>query len=398
MKVHYIPVPLGLCVAVMCLVSTRLSAEESNAASGGEQALKALEPKDLAQAKHMAVKTYAQIVEATSMSAFVTAIELRKKIEALVTDPTPDNHVAAKLSWVQARLPYLQTEALFSYGSQAAAMNSWPVRPGYIDYIDGNPESGIICDPDGFPDLSPESLERMNGRGGEGNIATGYHVIEFLLWGETSGLVARGKRTHIDYDPGKTKYAVRRGTFLVGCCDLLIRQLTDQLAEWKADVPGNSRARFETLPTDEALGKIFTGIALFAGRHTKVRKTGGIKVAEGQPGGQATFSGLGYIDLAHNVAGIANIVAGAYVGLDGKVKVLGVGLIGVAEQVTPVRSKRLRAYMNASTRAAHGINRSFDPDMVKDGDLPERKLPKILTNALGHLLKEVDKLAVDLEI
>jgi putative iron-regulated protein len=251
MKVHYIPVFLGLLVTVLGLVSSRLSGEESNAPPGGEQALKAPEPKDLDQAKRMAVKTYAQIVEATCMSALVSAIELRNKIKVLVTEPTADNHVAAKLSWIQARLPYLQTEPLFSYGSQAAEMDSWPVRPGYIDYVDGNPESGIICDPDEFPDLSPDSLGRFNGRGGDRNIATGYHVIEFLLWGETSGSITRGKRTHIDYDIDKTKYADRRGTFLVSCCDLLIRQLAEQLTEWKADIPESARTRFEKLPTED---------------------------------------------------------------------------------------------------------------------------------------------------
>ncbi len=83
MKVHYIPVFLGLFVTALGLVSSRLSGEEGNAASGGEQALKAPEPKDLDQAKRMAVKTYAQIVEATYMSALVGAIELRKKIKIL---------------------------------------------------------------------------------------------------------------------------------------------------------------------------------------------------------------------------------------------------------------------------------------------------------------------------
>jgi len=398
MKVHYIPVFLGLFVTVFCLGSSRVSGEEGNATPGGEQDPKVAEPEDLDQAKRMAVKTYAQVAEATCMSALVSAIELRKKIKVLVTEPTADNHAAAKLSWIQARLPYLQIEPLFFYGAQAAAMDSWPIRSGYIDYVDGNPESGIICNPDEFPDLSPDSLDRFNGRGGEGNIATGYHVIEFLLWGETPGGIARGKRTHIDYDIDKTKYAARRGTFLISCCDLLIRQLAEQLAEWKADIPENSRDRFEKLPTDAALGKVFNGIALFAGRHPDFRKPENVKVAGGEPGGQVTFSGLGYINLAHNVAGIANIAAGAYVGLDGKVKVRGVGLIGIAEQVSPIRSERLRAYMNASTRAAQGINSSFGRDMVKDGNLPGRKNSKVLTNALGYLLKEVNKLALDLEI
>ena len=103
------------------------------------------------------------------------------------------------------------------------------------------------------------------------------------------------------------------------------------------------------------------------------------------------------MDLVHNAAGIANVAAGAYVGIDGKMKVLGVGLIGLAEQVSPVRSERLRHYMNASMRSVQTLNASLNRAILQDGDLPERKHSKIFTNAFGYLLKEVDKLAVDLE-
>ena len=80
-----------------------------------------------------------------------------------------------------------------------------------------------------------------------------------------------------------------------------------------------------------------------------------------------------------------------------KVKVLGVGLIGLAEQVSPVRSERLRHYMNASMRSVQGLNASLNREILQGGDLSEKKHSRIFTNALGRLLKEVDKLAVDLE-
>ena len=389
MKVHYSPVFLGLLVAVFSMGSFRLSGEEVNAVAAQE--LKPPEPKDLEQAKAISVKTYGQIVEASCMGSLLRAIELRKQAKALVAEPTLDHHVAAKMSWIQARLPYLQTEALYSYAGNAAAINSWLINPGYIDYVEGRPESGIICNPGQFPDLSPESLEKLNGRDG---ITTGYHVIEFLLWGQATGLAGRGKRTHIDYAAGMTKHAARRGAFLVSCCDHLIRQLAEQLAEWKGDVADNARDRFEKLPIDEALGKIFTGIGQFAARHPEVSKPKDIREARSQ---QVIFSGLGYMDLVHNAAGIANVAAGAYVGIDGKMKVLGVGLIGLAEQVSPVRSERLRHYMNASMRSVQALNASLNRAILQDGDLPERKHSKIFTNAFGYLLKEVDKLAVDLE-
>ncbi len=355
------------------------------------QGQKAPEPKDLEQAKVMAIKTYGQIVEASCTGSLLRAIELRKRVKALIAEPTPEHHVSAKMSWVQARLPYLQAEALHPHAGKAPAINSWPIKPGYIDYVEGRPEAGIIGNPGQFPDLSPEALEKLNGRDG---ITTGYHVIEFLLWGAAPEMAERGKRTHVDYIAGRTSHAERRGAFLVSCCDHLIRQLAEQLAEWKADVADNARGRYEKLPADEAIEKIFTGIGQFVERHPEARNPKDIREAGNH---QVKFSGLSYIDLIHNAAGIANVVAGACVGIDGSVEVLGVGLIGLAEQVSPVRSERLRHYMNASMRSVQGLNASLDREILQRGDLYEKKHSRIFTNALGRLLKEVDKLAVDLE-
>jgi putative iron-regulated protein len=394
MIVHYSPVFLGLLVAVFCLASSRLPGGEADTVAGALKGFKPPEPEDLEQAKAMSIKTYGQIVEASCMSSLLRAIELRKHVKALIADPTLDHHVSAKMGWIQARLPYLQTEALFSYEGTAAAINGWPIKPGYIDYIEGSPESGIIGNPVQFPDLSLESLEKLNGQDG---VTTGYHVIEFLLWGEVTGAAVRGKRTHIDYDAGRSKHAVRRGAFLLSCCDHLIRQLAGQLADWKGDIPDNARGRYEKLPVDDALAKIFTGISRFAARHPGIRKRKG-RGEPGKPAGeQATYSGLSYMDLVHNAAGIANIATGAYVGIDGKVKVLGVGLIGIAEQVSPVRSERLRHYMNASLRSVKVLNASLNREILQDGDLPTGNPSRIFTNAFSYLLKEVDKLAIDLE-
>ena len=116
-------------------------------------------------------------------------------------------------------------------------------------------------------------LEQLNGKDG---IVTGYHVIEFLLWGEVVAGEGRGKRTHDDYNTLKGNNAVRRGTLLISCCDHLIRYLAKQLANWKSGVPENTRAKYEKLSTEEALEKMFSGIASFAARHPEISKPNGM--------------------------------------------------------------------------------------------------------------------------
>ena len=394
MKVHYSPFWPVLLIALSATGLFSLLAEDLDPSGSAAKEINTSVPENLQKAKVKAVETYGRIVEASFLNSLLRAIELRKHAKLLVTKPTLENHILAKISWVQARLPYLQSEALFPYADSAASINKWPINPGYVDYVDGNPASGIISNPNQFPDLSPEVLEQLNSKDG---IATGYHVIEFLLWGEAPAGSDRGKRTHNDYDAAKGNKAVRRGTFLVSCCDHLIRKLAEQLADWKSGAPENARAKYEKLSTEDALEKMFSGIASFAARHPDISKPTGTKNITDQYGANAKFSGLGYIDLIHNAAGIANIATGAYVGIDGKIKVQGVGLIEMAEQVSPVRSERLRHYVNASIRSVKVLNASLNRASVHDGKLPEEGHSRIFLRALANLLKEINKLAIDLK-
>ena len=394
MKVHYSRFWPVLLIALSATGLFTLFAEDLDPSASAAKEIDPSVPENLRKAQVKAVETYGQIVEASFMNSLLRAIELRKHAKLLVAKPTMENHILAKISWVQARLPYLQSEALFPYADSAASINKWPINPGYVDYVDGNPDSGIISNPNQFPDLSPEVLELLNGKDG---ITTGFHVIEFLLWGEVAAGKGRGKRTHDDYDAGNGNNAVRRGTLLISCCDHLVRHLAEQLADWKSGVPENARAKYEKLSTEEALEKIFSGISSFAARQPNISKPTGTKNIADQYVTNARFSGLGYIDLIHNAAGIANIATGAYVGIDGKIKVRGVGLIEMAEQVSPVRSERLRHYVNALMRSVKVLNSSLNRTSVHDGKLPEEGHSRIFLRALANLLKEINKLAIDLK-
>ena len=55
----------------------------------------------------------------------------------------------------------------------------------YIDYVEGNLSAGIINDPDTYPVIDAALIESLNEEGGEENVSTGWHAIEFLLWGRT---------------------------------------------------------------------------------------------------------------------------------------------------------------------------------------------------------------------
>src|SRR5690606_1109472 len=136
-----------------------------------------------------------------------TAKALDAAIDALVAKPSEETLAAAKAAWVAARAPYQQTEA-FRFGNVIVdewegRVNAWPLDEGLIDYVDAS--YGTESDENAFyavnvianarvsaggeeidaAAITPALLQSLQEVGGiEANVATGYHAVEFLLWGQ----------------------------------------------------------------------------------------------------------------------------------------------------------------------------------------------------------------------
>src|SRR5690606_20507765 len=134
-----------------------------------------------------AALTYAQIVLASYDDSLTAAKALDDSLQALVDSPSQDTLDAARTAWPASRAPYLPTEVYRFYDGPIdnptdgpeGLINAWPLDENYIDYVDGSPDAGII---NGTDPIDGATLESLNEQGGEKNIATGYHAIEFLLW------------------------------------------------------------------------------------------------------------------------------------------------------------------------------------------------------------------------
>ena len=147
-----------------------------------------------------AVATYADGVHASYEASLASASTMDAAIDAFIADPTDANLDAAKDAWLAARDDYGPTEAFRFYDGPIdneedgpeGLINAWPMDEAYVDYVEGDPDAGIINDPDGFPTIDAALLTELNEAGGETNISTGWHAIEFLLWGQD--LVRGGQR------------------------------------------------------------------------------------------------------------------------------------------------------------------------------------------------------------
>ena len=137
------------------------------------------------------IEIYAEIVYLAYSDSLHKARDMTDSVEALVKEPSEEKLQAARQSWIEARLPYLQTEVFRFYGGPIddadgpeGLLNAWPMDEAYVDYVREAPEAGIINNPQRYPEINSQTLAQWNEKDGEENVSTGYHAIEFLLWGQ----------------------------------------------------------------------------------------------------------------------------------------------------------------------------------------------------------------------
>ena len=192
-------------------------------------------------AKQAVVDHYAEGVSASYEASLETATAMDVAIDAFVADPTDESLEAAKESWLGARESYGLTEAFRFYGGPIdneengpeGLINAWPLDEAYVDYVDGDEAAGIVNDPDTYPTIDAELLTSLNEQGGEANISTGWHAIEFLLWGQDLSDDGPGERPVSDYTTADN--ADRRATYLTVASDLLLEHLTGLVEAWAPD-------------------------------------------------------------------------------------------------------------------------------------------------------------------
>ena len=168
--------------------------------------------------------------------------------------PTEATLKAAKEAWLDARDVYGPTEVFRFYDGPIdnpddgpeGQINAWPMDEAYVDYVEDDPEAGIINDTAGVPEITTDVLVAANEEGGETNISTGWHAIEFLLWGQDLSEDGPGARPVTDYTTSPT--AERRAAYLTAVTDLLVDDLTASRDQWDPE-GGAYREEFLADPT-----------------------------------------------------------------------------------------------------------------------------------------------------
>lgn len=315
-------------------------------------------------AKQEVVDLYTDGVHATYRESLESATAMDEAIDAFVADPTDETLEAAKQAWLAARDDYGLSEAFRFYGGPIdneedgpeGLINAWPLDEAYIDYVDGDPAAGIINDPDTYPTIDAELLTSLNEQGGEANISTGWHAIEFLLWGQDLSTDGPGARPVTDYTTADN--ADRRATYLTVANDLLLEHLTSLVDAWAADAD-NYRADFVALDPTEALTLIVTGIGELTRGELAGERMYVAYEQRSQEDEHSCFSDNTTADLIGNDRGIEMVLTGVYPG-----GVEGPGLLSLFESADQETAAALRDAVDAGLAALEAIPAPFDQHLV----------------------------------
>ena len=322
-----------------------------------------------------AVTTYAAGVHSAYQTSVTSARAMDASIDAFLAAPSQASLNAARQAWIVAREDYGPTEVFRFYGGPIddeetgteGLINAWPLDEGYIDYVEGNADSGIINNPAEYPEINAGVLLELNELGGETNVSTGWHAIEFLLWGQDLNEEGPGDRPFTDYTTHPN--ADRRAEYLRVTSDQLIAHLEELVDAWAPNT-ANYRTDFESMAPLEALKSAFIGIGEMSRGELAGERMDVAYTERSQEDEHSCFSDNTHNDIIGNAKGIEMVLLGSYPG-----GVSGTGLIDLVSAVDSELASKLRSEVATSITAARAIPVPFDQhlrDGVSDND-PGRK-------------------------
>jgi len=322
----------------------------------------------MAADKAAVLDTYADIAEAGYADSLASARRLGEAVDALIAAPSAETLQAARTAWIQSRVPYQQTE-VYRFGNAIVdewegKVNAWPLDEGLIDYVDpayggatdenpyaalnviANPTftlSGVEVDATEItPALLADTLHEAEAV--EANVATGYHAIEFLLWGQDLHGTGHGagQRPWTDYAAGDActgGNCDRRAAYLKAATDLLISDLEWMTAQWAEG--GEARAEVVGDP-DAGVIAILTGMgSLSYGEQAGERMRLGLMLNDPEEEHDC-FSDNTHNSHFYDGLGVRNVYLGRYVRTDGSV-VEGASVADLVAEADPAVDADLQA-------------------------------------------------------
>ena len=373
------------------------------------------------------VATYADIALAGYGDALETAKALDAAIDDLIARPSAATLDAARAAWIAARRPYQQTEA-FRFGNPIVddwegRVNAWPLDEGLIDYVDAaygtssdeNPLYAVNVIANTSITIGGETVdtaaitpallkEKLQEAGDvEANVATGYHAIEFLLWGQDLNGTGpgAGRRPATDYDTRNCTNGNcdRRAAYLKAASTLLVADLTEMVGNWGAD--GAARKAVTDDPT-AGLTAIFSGLgSLSYGELAGERMKLGLLLHDPEEEHDCFSDNT---DNSHyfDQLGIRNVYTGHYRRIDGSV-VDGPSVADLVADKDAALDAEIRAKLDATVAAMAAMRARADSveaydQMIGEGNAEGNAVVQAAIDGLIDQTRSIERAVAALDL
>ena len=403
----------------------------------------ATENKQSNKTEQVAVKSilesYSNIALDNYSNALNDAKALKVAIDNFAKSATKENLEKAKKAWLVSRESYGQTEIFRlsngpvdteegwvseAYGALEGQINAWPLDENMIDYTidaEGKKTAGNIIDTIGkfnpggeeskevdVTKITVDAISELNENGGEANVATGYHAIEFLLWGQdqdysnflkdgiTNGALKAGERPLSDFTSDKN--AQRRLAYLSVAAEKLISDLEVIKSAWEKNVDGNKglyqaalngklkgENASKNIDSNDALKQIVAGMGVFVKSELANERIAVAVLTPSEEDEHSCFSDNTHRDIATNYQGFKNILTASYNG-----KKYGKSLLDSTDKETKERIEKLMASIEAKIKSVNDVamkKEHFDYQIK-----PESEQSKVIVKLKNELRKLGDEM------
>ncbi len=309
------------------------------------------------------LSSYAKIANDNYTDALNDAKALQTAINNFAKNPTEESLQEAKNAWLKSRESYGQTEIFRlsngpidaeegwvaqKYGALEGQLNAWPLDENMIDYTidaDGKRTAGNIIDTTGkfnpggedskavdVTTITIDALTDLNENGGEANVSTGYHAVEFILWGQdqdysnfvkdaiTNGAKTAGQRPLSDFTSDVNSQ--RRLAYLKAASEKIVADLEVVASAWSKD--GLYQAAFQgklsgensskNLSREEALKQVIAGMGVFIKSELANERIAVAVLTPSEEDEHSCFSDNTHRDIVTNYQGFKNILTSTYNG------------------------------------------------------------------------------------
>ncbi len=322
-----------------------------------------------ASAESRLLESNAQIAYAVYSDSVTTAKQLQDALATFKEESSAENLIAAKKAWLVSREPYGQSEVYrFREGpidnetnGTEGDLNAWPLGEALIDYVAvngsdfDNGQVEVVANSAGINSngavdgtISEQNIiqsdvvinsDLFNGNSAtnadESDVITGYHAIEFLLWGQDLNTTGNGtnganRETAVktgEFDHGGQRPltdfttdadAARRHQYLEVVVAKLITDLETVQIQWApnashrtdfVDASDSVKTTAKITNILQAMGTLSYGE--LAGERMQVAYGGNSQEDE-----HSCFSDNTHRDVWLNAEGVSNSYYGDYAGYD----------------------------------------------------------------------------------